>query len=102
MKNYTIVPFDHHFEIPETIAVCPYCKQKMYAQVNGWTEAPFEAEGLWLADNIETTCESEPEDFESDEFSDYVDSHSEMPYVYKLPVDKVIEDYINRNFRFSR
>lgn len=101
MKHYRLVSFDHHFKIPPSVAVCPYCQKNMFAQVNEWEE---DEDNLWTASGIETTCESEP-DFDEEnieEFREFVNSHSEMPYVYKLPVDEAIKKYINKCFRFKK
>ncbi|ACC81167.1 hypothetical protein [Nostoc punctiforme] len=95
-KDITIVPADYHFEIPEEIAKCPYCETKLHVQVHGWTE---EDDG-WVADSIEMVCESEP-DIDDDAWDDFNESHSEMPYVYLLPVQNTVQEWINNNFRFD-
>lgn len=78
------------------MAVCPYCNAKLYASCEGWTEND---EGEWMADTISVDCESEP-DIDSSEWREWFDFHSDMPYVYQLPVDSKIERWINNNFRF--
>jgi hypothetical protein len=91
-----LVPADCLFEIPLHIAKCPYCESKLYAQAHAWVE---EDDG-WVAEQLEVGCESEP-DIESDEWDLWMHNHSYMPYVYQLPVNTAIENYINKNFRFK-
>lgn len=91
-----LVPKHHIFKIPTSLAVCPYCNPKLYASCEAWTEND---EGEWLADSITVDCETEP-DIDSDEWREWFDSHSDMPYVYQLPVNVKIENWINSNFRF--
>lgn len=91
-----LVPSGHRFEIPETIAKCPYCNTKLYVEAHAWTE---ENDG-WVAESIEMICETEP-DIDSEEWEDWERSHGDMPYVYLLPVQNQVQEWINNNFRFD-
>jgi hypothetical protein len=96
MNTKTLVEADHVFEIPENIAKCPYCEAKLYARAIAWTE---ENDG-WTAEQLEVDCDNEP-DIESDKWDEWMHNHSYMPYVFHLPVNNKIEDYIKSNFRFN-
>lgn len=69
----------------------PSCMQPI-----AWTE---ENDG-WVAEQLEIDCDNEP-DIESDEWDLWMHNHSDMPYVYQLPVNIMVENYINKNFRFK-
>lgn len=91
-----LVSMDHLFEIPDSVAVCPYCDAKLTASCEAWTE---EEEGVWQAEGVTVNCDDMP-DFESNEWGDWWDGHYYMPYVYQLPVDTKVKRWIDDNFRF--
>lgn len=96
MTEFKLVPADHKFEVPKEVAVCPYCNTKLRASVQEWTE---DSDG-WVASSIEMICEKEP-DIDDPLWEEFTSEHSEMPYVYLLPVQSKVEDWINSNFRFD-
>lgn len=91
------VASDHIFEIPAEIAVCPYCDAKLYASCEAWTQID---NGSWIAEQLSIDCETEP-DIEAPRWDEWFTTHSEMPYVYQLPVDTKVEKWVNTNFRFE-
>lgn len=78
--------------------LCPYCQADLHYVCTGWIQ---DDDGLWMADNIESICQHEPDDMESDEWNDWMNSHSEMPYVHQMPVDEKIKQHINKKYRFE-
>jgi len=85
-------------DIPRKVAVCPYCEGTLTVQFEGWTQ---NADGSWSADMIHTECDQEPANINSDEWDGWLRQHSNMPYVYQLPVDEKIKAWINRRFMFE-
>jgi hypothetical protein len=85
-------------EIPREIAVCPYCDGTLTVYFEGWEQ---NKDGSWSVDMIHTDCDSEPQDMKSIEWEGWLQQHSDMPYVYQLPVDERIKTWINRRFMFS-
>jgi hypothetical protein len=96
--TYELVSSDLIINIPPEVAICPYCDTKLTAQFTGWTEAD-DGSG-WMADEVDWDCESEP-DFDSEEYDDWLDQHTEMPYVYRLPICQKIEKWVNERYRFD-
>lgn len=96
-QQLTIVPARHCFEIPESLAKCPYCEAKLYAHCNAWSQ---EEDGTWIAEEMEVDCDSEP-DIDSGKWKAWFREHSDMPYVHWLPVRNTIEAWINQNYRFN-
>src|SRR6185436_3567524 len=83
-NSMTTVKSDHLFEVPRTIAVCQYCGGKILAQCDSWAQGD---DGQWLADHCSVDCETEPGEISGDEWRDWWANHSDMPYVYWLPVE---------------
>jgi len=38
---------------------------------------------------------------DEDQWEEWMQQHSEMPYVYQLPVDERVKDFINKKYRFD-
>lgn len=95
-QSFTLVKSDHVFKINPGIIKCPYCGGNLVASVSAWT---LQGDG-WIAETIEVECQSEP-DLDSDEWDDWLEGHSDMPYVYWLPVVNTIEKAINLKYRFD-
>lgn len=93
-----IVKSDTPIDVPPEIATCPYCGGKLYVQCEAWTQ---EDDGSWTAQDIVVDCETEPDDLGSKEYRDWVKSHSEMPYVYQMPVEEGIREWLNSTYRFD-
>jgi hypothetical protein len=83
MPQFKLVTFDKEFRFKK---LCPYCNADLIYRVTGWEEK----EDGWIADSIE-----------SDDFEDWLNNHSELPYIYQLPVDERVKKYINDKFRFD-
>lgn len=77
--------------------LCPYCGGDLTYRCDGWVE---DDNGQWMVDSMTSECSTEP-DIESDEWEDWFSNHSDMPYVYQLPVDMRVQDWINERYRFA-
>jgi len=78
--------------------LCPYCNGDLTYRVNGWER---QEDGTWKADSFDTVeCSSEP-NMDSKEWEDWMNQHSDMPYVYQLPVDERVKKWINERYRFD-
>lgn len=95
-QPFTLVKPDHVFKINPDVVKCPYCEGSLRVSVSAWT---LEEDG-WVAETVDVECQSEPE-LGSDEWDDWLEEHSEMPYVYWLPVVSKIERLINLKYRFD-
>jgi len=106
-----ILPYDVNagmIRVPREVAVCPYCTEPtpLVARMVGWEEAN-RRRGLWRVSEIELECTSEPELFDDeprmavrDEWEEWMNIHSYMPYLYWLPVDLRVLSWINELYRF--
>ena len=92
--SFIIVPQDKEFKFKN---LCPYCKGKLTYTCNSWEQ---DDKGLWMAEGFNMVCETEPE-IDSEDWEDWFQSHCEMPYVYQLPVDERVKDFINNKYRFD-
>ncbi len=97
--SLTIIPHDQIIDIPEDVAVCPYCRAKLTVRLEEWTQND---DGTWGAgeSGAHGDCTAEP-DVESSEWDAWLEIHSDMPYVHQLPVDLKVTAWINANFRFD-
>jgi hypothetical protein len=86
-----VYPFDDQTPVPSEVAVCPYCDAPLEVSAYSWTEEG----GRWLPDGFMSFCMSEP-DVDLDEWDDWWDVHRVMPYVYQLPVDEKIREWMRR------
>jgi hypothetical protein len=84
-------------QVPRTVAVCPYCDGQLTVYFDGFDQ---QDDGTWAAASLNVECETEPA-VESKNWDDWFASHSDMPYVYQLPVDEEIKAWINKNFIFE-
>lgn len=86
-------------EVPEKIAVCPYCGNKLIAICDEWVECD---DLTWQASSLSVDCLSEPEMEENIElWKEWFAIHSEMPYVYMLPIEQKILAWVNSQFRWK-
>jgi hypothetical protein len=92
--SFKIVPEDKEFKFK---GLCPYCQGDLTYRCNGWE---LDENGLWMADSFDMECSTEP-DMESEEWEDWMDNHSDMPYVHQLPVDERVKASINKYYRFE-
>ena len=54
-----------------------------------------------MADSFDMCCSTEPDMEDEDEWNDWFNNHSEMPYVHQLPVDESVKKFINSKYRFD-
>jgi len=54
-----------------------------------------------MADMIESKCSNEPASIGSKTWNEWLNNHSDMPYVNQLPVDTSVKKWINKCFRFD-
>lgn len=103
--SYLTVDTNRRFDIPLSVAVCPYCDAitPLYAEAESWEQ---QDDGSWIASGIRLECTSEPEleegatEATEEAWQDWLNRHSYMPYVYWLPVDRKALAWINSRHRF--
>lgn len=93
--GFSIVPEDKEFKFK---GLCPYCKGDLTYRCNGWEQ---DDNDLWMADSFDMECSTEPDMEDEDEWEEWMQQHSDMPYVNQLPVDERVKEYINRKYRFD-
>ena len=100
MTTLSLVPPNHIFPIPPSVAICPYCGGALSVQCEEWTQND---DGSWGVEEgiIHADCMREPEQTYNKMWRDWFRQHSYMPYVYQLPVDIKVAKWINQNFRFD-
>lgn len=76
---------------------CRYCGGDVTAWCEGWEQ---DDAGNWKADTVATQCSTEP-DIDSEEWEDWFASHSDLPYVYILPMHQQIIKHINERYKFD-
>lgn len=84
--------------IPRDVAVCPYCEAALSVSCDTWEEMN---DGTWQAEHIECLCHNEPEEMDSKEWDEWLSVHSDMPYVYQLPVDLRVLAWVNARYRWD-
>lgn len=95
-KPQLVVSSDTRFSVPVEVAICPYCKRNLTAFTEAWEE---DGE-VMVATEVHTECEGEPA-IDSDEWPGWFRAHSYMPYVYQLPVNERVADWVNSRYRFK-
>ena len=93
--GFSIVPQDKKFKFKK---LCPYCKGDLTYTANEWEQ---DDNGLWMADSFDMDCSTVPDMEDEDEWNDWFNIHSEMPYVHQLPVDERVKEFINSKYRFD-
>lgn len=84
-------------EIPASVALCPYCNGILQASFLAWEE---DDDGDVKVIEMDLDCKTEPP-LESGDWEDWTRWHSQMPYVYMLPVHDRVLKWINKRFRFE-
>lgn len=97
MSELQLIDGDGTIDVPKDVAVCPYCGAVVTASFTAWTE---DDNGQWMAAEVGVDCASEP-DIDSDEWWEWFHIHSDMPYVYQLPVDTKVLAWVNQHYRFN-
>lgn len=77
---------------------CPYCGGDLIYRIDGGYE-DTENPGLWIPE-VSSECVTSP-DLDSDEFDEWLEAHSVMPYVHQLPVDQRIQKQIALEYRVA-
>jgi hypothetical protein len=77
--------------VPSDVEDCPYCgSELMILGVSEWnSEEVFE---------IELECADEPSIDDTDEWDDWWKSHEDMPYVYWMPAQENVLQWLNDNY----
>lgn len=78
--------------------LCPYCGGDLTYMATDWQKHP--AKLFWKPIQLESQCSNEPEDMMSEEWNEWMQQHSDMPYVHQLPVDERVRRFIEVNYRF--
>ncbi|MFS0489490.1 hypothetical protein [Leadbetterella byssophila] len=71
--------------------------QNLSYEADAWEQ---DEQGLWMATNFDCRCHSEPDIEESEDWNAWMRVHSDMPYVFQLPVDERVKRYIQKHYRF--
>ena len=98
MNELQLLQTDAVIDVPTDVAVCPYCKAALQVRCEQWTE---QDDGSWAAENVHAECTAEPDIEDEDEWEDWLKFHSDMPYVYQLPVDTRVEEWVKSHYRFD-
>ncbi len=91
-----VLASDAVIDIPPEVAVCPYCDAKLTATFESWEK---QENGI-VGTSPVLECETCP-DIDSREWDSWLDVHTDMPYVYLLPVCQKVEKWINERYRFD-
>jgi len=91
---FKVVASDGEFIFPK---LCPYCGGDLLYRGTGWIE---DERGQWKVDMMDCECSTMP-DFDDEEWDDWMNNHSEMPYVHQLSVDQAVIKWINARYRFA-
>jgi len=92
----TITDKDLPISVPTEIALCPYCNTPLTrVEIMGCV---LQADGSWLVDQISLECETTP-DIDSDTWPAWYEAHSQMPYVYMMPVTKQVLAWMAEHYR---
>lgn len=86
-----------NIDVPAEVAVCPYCGAELHVAIEQISAGD---DGIWQADLVNVHCKAEPPT-ESALWDVWLSGHYYMPYVYQLPVDNTVIDWLNRSYRFS-
>lgn len=93
--SFFLVPEDKEFKFT---GLCPYCSGDLTYRCNGWEQ---DDDGYWMADSFDCECSTEPDMENEDEWEEWMDNHSDMPYSNQMPVDERVKRHINDKYRFD-
>lgn len=88
---YIQLETDVTLPIPPEVGRCPYCDESLEATFECWAQ---QEDGTWAAEEIALSCPN------SDGYGGGDDDHYVMPYVYLLPVETRLLDWVNQRYRF--
>lgn len=86
----------HIFQIPESVASCPYCGSKISAKAFTFSRI----DGQWKAIGIGLKCRSEPTPG-SGVWKEWSRQHSVNPLIHRAPVEQTVKLWINSQFNFK-
>lgn len=92
--SFTLVESTHQFVFKNK---CPYCNGDMIYQGSNFSK---EDDGTWIVDEINGSCSNEPNS-NSPDWTEFISTHSDMPYVYQLPVDIECLQIIQQKYRVN-
>lgn len=88
-------------KVPTHIAVCPSCHTRLTIDLDGWT---LNSDSTLIADSFTSFCENEKDMDNKKAYRKFEESHYKelhSPYIYRLPVDAAIENWLIETFRFE-
>jgi hypothetical protein len=97
MATMELIDCGKTIDIPPEVARCPYCDERLFCQPTAWEQ---DDDGSWYASESGLECWSEP-DIDDEEWLDWCAEHTSMPYVYWLPVDMKVIDWLKTKYRFK-
>ncbi len=92
-----LIAANEPIKVPTDVAACPYCETLLTVTPEQWVQRD---DGTWACDGFHDQCETEP-DIDTDEWEDWFSAHSVMPYVYHLPVQMKVMDWLNEHYDFN-
>ena len=101
MSAFEIIDCAIVLDVPPEVATCPYCGARMTVSFSAWIE---EDDMLFAASEIVADCVEQPEigpGTPLDEWHEWEKAHSDMPYVYWLPISMKILAWVNSHYRFD-
>lgn len=94
------LPLSKPLVIHPEIAVCPYCQSNLI--FCGISEGSYLEDGTFIPEAIELECITVSDwiDGITDTDRELLEQHCYMPYVYWLPVQITVLEYLQQNFEF--
>ena len=94
------LPLSKPLVIHPEIAVCPYCQSHLIFR--DVTEGFYLEDEKLIAESIELECITVSDwiDGTTDTDRELLEQHCYMPYVYWLPVQTTVLEYLKQNFDF--
>ena len=78
---------------------CPICGAAIYVEdVDAWEE---DGSGEWKAEAVKIDCTTFPGFEDEEAFSDYMRGHWSMPYVDWLPLERIVTEWVNSNYKWE-
>lgn len=86
-----------HRDIPKQYRSCAYCDGPIAIHFESWTQ---NVDGTWSAEFAKADCLTEPS-MRSRNYDEWLKQHTEMPYVYWLPLETALTRWVNKHYRFN-
>lgn len=88
-------------EVPKNIQDCPYCGDPLWiSSIDEWSEGE-DGNGPIQVEHIMLDCKSESS-MCLKKWEEWNHWHSQMPYVYWMPAEEKVIDWLNQNFDFAQ